>query len=1118
MKIKKLLINSFHKGKEKRELFYLLTLSFCLLAFVSASAQTGKVNIQLNNAPVKELFFAIEKQTPYHFSYRDIEIQEKARVTIFTRNEELKPLLIRELSKRGLTYRLSGNKIIIMPLETGKSPKKPVTVTGSIKDDNGEPLIGVTVMLMSNKSVGTISDYEGNFTLPNVPAGDKIFISYVGYKDQTVMVKTDGSIKVILKEDTQTLEEVVVVGYGTQKKINLTGAVESVDSETLENRPIKSATDALQGVVSGLTVTSGTGQPGEFSSFKIRGNTSVNSAGALVIIDGLPGDINLVNPQDIESISVLKDAASAAIYGARAAEGVILVTTRSGKSEKVRVEYSGNVSFNHPTRLPQSNTGLNHALLSNEAFKNAGLAVQFPEDAIAALKDPSISAIPKGNDWIYTDNMDWIGTMMDHSFQQTHNLTVSKAAKGLKYLFSIGWLDQNGMFSEYGPDNYDRINLRSNISLDIIQDKLTLDSKITYLQTNKLYHPQFSTWSIPYITFIQAGPNMPIYDPNGNYSRHRMQANPIQALQEGGEGKNKQQTIEGVFTLSYKPIKNLTLKAVGGANIKNRQVKEWRRQYGKYGPNGLISMGAGQAGPNKITQDARTTRYLTGQLLAEYKLKLHKHDLNILGGWSAEEEVYEKLEGIRTNIVGNELPALGLGSTDGWSNNAEDTEWALVSGFMRMNYAYADKYLFEANFRADASSRFSKTHRWGVFPSFSVGWRITEEEFMKNQKIFSNLKLRASWGQLGNQNGLGLYDHIPQYKVSGYYPFANELGQWASVEKLPSESRTWETVEMSNVAVDMGFLNNRLSVTAEYFIKRNKDMLVDIEMPSVIGIDVPTGNYGELEVKGWDFSIGWKDRAGELDYSVRFNLSDQKDKLVDYGVEYNGFTAGVNQKVQGYSLGSIFGYKTDGYFTSKEEVKNSAVINRSVVGVGDIKYIDKDKDGKISAPNDLEYLGTTTPRFVYGLSLNANWREWDLGVIFQGVGKRNFYLKQEIMAPFSVTWGNFSYEMHNDYWTPENPNAALPRHYAGSGHNYKTSDHWLQNAAYMRMKNLQLGYSFKKELLNKAGIERLRIYFSGENLFEFSRLNKNFDPELTDANGFVYPIMRNFSCGVNLTF
>lgn len=1058
---------------------------------------------------------AIEKQTSYHFSYRDIEIQDKEAVTVSSKDEEIKKLLVRELSQRNLTYRVSGNKIIVIPLK--QKNEKKITVKGTVKDTNGETLVGVTIRLQSDKTVGTISDFEGNFMIPNVFHGDKLLVSYVGYQDQTILAQDNILVNVVLKEDTQILEEVVVVGYGTQKKINLTGAVESVTSETLENRPIKSATDALQGTVSGLTVTSGTGQPGEFSSFKIRGNTSVNSAGALVIIDGLPGDINLVNPQDIESISVLKDAASAAIYGARAAEGVVLVTTRTGKSEKVKVEYSGNFSFNKPTRLPKSNTGLNHALLSNEAFKNAGLAVQFPEDAITALKDPSISAIAKGNDWIYTDNMDWISTMMDHSFQQTHNLTISKAAKGLKYLFSAGWLDQNGMFSEYGPDNYDRVNLRSNISLDIIQDKLMLDSKITYLQTNKLYHPQFGGWSIPYITFIQAGPNMPVYDPNGNYSRYRMQANPIQALREGGEGRNRQQTIEGVFTLSYKSVEGFTLKAVGGATIRNRQIKEWRRQYGKYGPNGLISMGAGQSGPNKISQESQTSRYLTGQLLAEYKLKLDKHDLNVLGGWSVEEQLYENLEGIRTNIVGNEVPALNLGDTEGWSNSADETEWALLSGFMRLNYAYADRYLFEANFRADASSRFSKKNRWGVFPSFSLGWRITEEEFMKQQKVFSNLKLRASWGQLGNQNGLGLYDHIAQYVVSGYYPFGNELGQWASVQKLPSEERTWETVEMFNVALDMGFLDNRLSVTAEYFIKRNKDMLVSIEMPSTIGIDVPTGNYGELEVKGWDFSIGWKDRIGELDYGVRFHISDQKDKLVDYGVEYKDFTAGVNKKMQGYSLGSIFGYRT-GYFISEDEVKNSAVINRSVVGVGDIKYIDKDGDGKISAPKDLEYLGTTNPRFVFGLNLNANWREWDFGAVFQGVGKRNFYLAQEIMAPFSVTWGNFSYEMHNDYWTPENPNAALPRHYAGSGHNYQISDHWLQNAAYLRMKNLQLGYSFKKELINKIGMERLRIYFSGENLFEFSKLNKNFDPELTSTSGYIYPIMRSFSCGVNLTF
>ena len=1106
-----------HKDKGNLCLFRPIALSLFMFASINTYAQTGKVSVNTKNAPLKEFFLNIEKQTSYRFSYRDADIKNKETITVAAQKEELKTLLMRELAQRGLTYKMSGNKIVIIPISKNQNKQK-ITVTGSVKDANGNPLIGVTVMSLTDKSTGGITNLDGEFAISGILANEQLLVSYIGYQSQVITAQNTTPISITLKEDTKTLEEVVVVGYGTQKKVNLTGAVESVGAETLENRPIRSATDALQGAVSGLTVQSGNGQPGSFASFKIRGNTSVNSGGALVIIDGLPGDINLVNPQDIESISVLKDAASAAIYGARAAEGVILVTTRSGKSEKVKVEYTGNVSFNTPSRLPKSNTGLNHALLANEAFNNAGLTIPFPENAIIALQDPSVSAIPKGNDWIYTDNTDWISLMMDHSFQQNHNLSISKSTTGIKYMFSVGWLDQDGMFSEYGPDNYDRINLRSNSTIDLIADKLTLDSKITYLQTNKLYHPSYGGWTIPYITMIQAGPNLPVYDPNGNYSRYRMQLNPIQALREGGEGKNKQQTIEGIFTLSYKPIKGLTLKAVGGATIKNRQIKEWRRQYGKYGPNGLISMGAGQSGPNKVSQESQTSRYYNGQLLAEYQLKYKKHDISILGGWSAEEQLYENLKGVRTNIIGNEVPALALGSTEGWSNNADETEWALLSGFMRANYAFADKYLLEANFRADASSRFSKKKRWGIFPSFSAGWRISEENFMKNQHVFSNLKLRASWGQLGNQNGLGLYDHIAQYTVSGYYPFANELGQWAAVQSLPSEDRTWETVEITNFAVDMGFLNNRLSVTAEYFIKRNKDMLINIEMPSVIGISVPTGNYGELEVKGWDLSVGWKDSFRDINYGVRFNLSDQKDKLVDYGVEFTNFTAGVGQRMEGYSLGSIFGYKTDGYFTSEEDVRNSAVINRSVTDVGDIKYLDLDGDNKISAPNDLAYLGSTTPRFVFGLNLNADWKGWDLNAMLQGVGKRNYYLSSEVMAPFATTWGNFSYEMHNDYWTPENPNASLPRHYAGSGHNYQISDHWLQNAAYIRMKNFQVGYSFPQEWVGKVGLQRVRLYFSGENLFEFSKLNKNFDPELTSVNGYDYPIMRSYSIGLNITF
>lgn len=1001
-----------------------------------------------------------------------------------------------------------------------------LTIRGTVTDKGlKEPITGASVSIEGTTN-GTITNIDGEFTL-NASAGDILRISFIGYEPQTVRIDGNQSnYQIFLSEDSQALEEVVVVGYGTQKKVNLTGSVETVKGDILENRPIRSVTDALQGTVAGLTVQSADGQPGNASTFQIRGATSINSAGALVIIDGMPGNIDRINPQDIESISVLKDAASAAIYGARAAEGVILVTTKKGSSDKIKIEYSGNFSYNTPTRIPKSTNAMEHANLSNTAFENAGLAVLFPQNAMDAIKDPNTIALPNGNDWIYTSDVDWISKMFDNQTQQNHNLTISRAADKVNYLISGNWLDQNGFFAEYGPDNFDLFNLRSNLDIVLIPEKMNLDSRISFSNSKKQYHPQFGAdaegkggWTIPYITFIQAGPNMPVYDPNGNYSRYRMQANPIQALQEGGKGDEKIQRLDGVFTLSYKPIKDLTLKAVGGATYITNFKKEWRREYGKYGPDGLRSMAAGQSGPNNIKQTNANSRYLTGQLLADYNLRIGKHEINALGGWSAEHQIYEDLQASRINIIGNELSSLKLGATEGWTNDVKEEEWALLSGFMRLNYAFASKYLFEFNFRTDGSSRFSAKHKWGFFPSASIGWRLTEEAFMKNQKTFSNLKLRASYGELGNQNGLGLYDHIPQYNIGGYYPFGNELAQWARMTNLPSETRTWETVTYTNIAADMGFLDNRLNVTAEYFIKKNKDMLVNIEIPSVIGINVPTGNYGELEVKGWDLSVSWQDQVNkDFSYSARFNLSDQKDVLVSYGNDFVDFVAGVNQKTQGYSLGAIFGYETDGYFTSQEEVDNSAVINRSVVGVGDIKYIDQDEDGKISAPNDLKYLGTTTPRFVFGLNLGATWKDFDISMLIQGVGKRNYYLSRHVMAPFQDTWGNYSYTFHTDYWTPENPNALLPRHYAGNGHNTHISDHWLQNGAYIRLKNLQIGYTLPKNITTKALLERVRVYVSADNLCEYTKLLKHFDPELTSIDGYMYPMTRKYSLGINVTF
>ena len=1043
----------------------------------------------------------------------------KQKVSVDVNEESVNDVLKKVLKNTDLTYNIEGINIILRRRSEKHSLQviqQVHKITGTVVDKAGLPVIGANVIVKGTTN-GTVTDVEGRFSL-EIPENAVLLVSYIGYVEREMQVGDESALSIILQEDTQALEEVVVVGYGTQKKINLTGAVESISSDVIEDRPIKSVADALQGTALGVTVTSAAGQPGEFSKIKIRGDASLNSDGALVLIDGMPGDLNQVNPQDIENISVLKDAASSAIYGARAAEGVILVTTKSGKSTKTRVEYSGNISFNTPTRIPESTTAAEHARLSNLAFTNAGLAPNFTEEAINAINNHSTVSIPKGNDWIYTADMDWIDLMMDRSFQQQHNLTVSRSQESLKYLFSAGWLDQDGMFSEYGPDNFDRFNLRSNVNLDIVKDKLNLDSRITFSRMDQRYHPKFGEWTIPYITFIQAGPNMPIYDTNGNYARYRMQANPIQALREGGEGKEFTNVVDGIFTLSYKPITDLTLKAVGGARFTSKEISEWRRAYGKYGPNGLVSMAAGQSGDNNLTLTKDNTRYFTGKLLAEYSKSLGSYDFKLLGGWSAEMEYYSMLSGKRLNIVGNELPALDLGATDGWSNDGDETHWALLSGFMRLNYAYASKYLFEANFRADGSSRFSSRNKWGIFPSFSIGWRITEEDFMKEQNLFSNLKLRASWGQLGNQNGLGLYDHIAQYVVDGYYPFKNELAQWAKLSQLPSETRSWETVEMKNIALEMGFLDNRLTVTGEYFHKRNKDMLVNIEVPSVIGIDVPTGNYGELVVKGWEVSIGWRDQIKDFNYFVSFNLADRKDKLVDYGVEYTGFTAGVDQKVQGYSIGSIFGFETDGYFQTSKEAQEAPAFNRAIQDAGDIRYIDQDGDGKISAPNDLVYLGTTQPRYEFSFHLGGSWKSIDFSALFQGVGKRNFYLDGEVFQPFRDSWSNYSYTYFSDYWTPENPNALLPRLYAGTKHNYQYSSHWLQNAAYIRLKNLQVGYTLNPEWTRKVKIEKLRVYFSGENMFEFSKMFRYFDPELNKVAGYMYPIMRNYSLGVNVVF
>lgn len=1089
---------------------------FCMMSSLAMSAQ---ISLTLENKSTRDVIREIERVSEYRFFYNEDLQGLDQKININASDANIQTVLNEIQRQTSIHYVIKENNQIVLSagvkLDKMQQVEDSRIIKGIILDATGIPVIGANVMVKGTTN-GTITDMDGKFSL-EVDKNAILVVSYIGYANQEIKVGNQTNLSIALKEDAEALDELVVVGYGTQKKVNLTGAVSSVTSEKLENRPIGNISEGIQGTMPGVTVTRTTGELGSNPTIRVRGFSSLNSGGALVIVDGVPGNMNNIAPNDIENISILKDASSSSIYGARAAEGVILITTKKGKeSDKIKIQYSNNFSLQTPTILPEPNSSYDGAVYANLAFTNAGGSPLYPEWMMEKFKDPSVTAIPYENnsDYYYVADFNWWDYFLKHSFQHTQNLSLSGGTKYHNYMLSGSWLDQNGYFSKWGPDNYDRMTVRVNLSNHIIPDKLILNTNMSLVNIDKDL-PSNGIGSLMQ-SIMQAGNSLPLYNPDGTYARYRMQQNTMQHLKEAGFDKNNTNRFEGRASLTWNVFQDLSLKALGGYNIQWDRRKLWQRAYYKYRPSGPSDLGFVNQ-PNKLTEESGYYKYYIAQFQADYNKQLGKHFLGILAGTSVEESTKQNLSTYRSNIIGNELPALGLGEAESARNSFSiSDDWGLVSAFARVNYNYDERYLFEANVRADGSSRFSDAHKWGVFPSFSVGWRITQEEFMSQQRLFSNLKLRASYGELGNQNGLGLYDHVPVYKVDGtLIPFPSGVQQQIYSGALPSEERTWETVASYNIGLEMGFLDNRLSLEGEYFRKTNKDMLINISLPSIIGIDVPTGNYGELLTKGWEVNIHWNDKveAIGLNYHVDFNIYDQTDKLTDLATSFAKPTAGV-QNIQGYPINSIFAYVADGYFQTQEEVDNWAFQNANT-GAGDIRYIDQNNDGKITS-DDVVYVGTTTPRFCYGLNLGAEWNNFDLSVFFQGVGKRNTYLNTAFSHPYQNTWDNYSFKDVLDYWTPENPDARFPRPHQG-GHNYLYSTHWIQDAAYFRLKNLQLGYTLPQNISSKFKLSNLRFYLSGENLWEHTSMMM-FDPETNDTATGIYPLNRSFSFGLSLTY
>lgn len=1108
----------------------------CSIAFAvgttKGAAQNAEIIINTDQVlSVKQVFQLINKQTDYKFIYRHDLIKSAPDINLTKGTIKTNELLDKCLAPINFTYEFTDKgtivvkrkPVIALPKDAKDSSDQAVQfqVSGIITDQDGQPLPGASIVEKGTTN-GTQTDFDGNFSIVVADENAVLVVSYMGFATKEILVKGQANISIVLEESAAGLDEVVLVGYGSQKRSNVAGAVSQIDGEALQNRPVTNVSEALQGQVPGVTVQATSGQPGANFNISVRGTSSLNSGGALVIIDGIPGVLNNINSNDIENISILKDGASASIYGARASEGVIIVTTKKGrKNQDMTIQYNGNASVKTPTIVPEQMSPLRSAIYGNLAASNAGQGALYPQYVLDALADPNVTAVVNNNntrDYFYTGDFDWTKHFYDRSFQQSHELSMRGGGERNTYSISLSWLDQNGYFSKFGPDNYDRYTIRTNMTNDLIPKKLFLTTNLSFTSSD---HLQSSLQDGLIQSVFQAGRNQELFDPNGNYTRYRLQQNTLQLLKEAGFDETIGNRFEGRIGLNWNVNSNFTLEGLVGYNVGWTKGTLFGRGYFKHNTTGGIADPNGIPSwlnqPNRVSLDNTYNRYYTGQLIARYAKSVDLHNFNFMIGTSVEEDYSESTSTQRLNILGNELPALSLGDQESSTNTWSAGEWGLLSYFGRFNYNFDDRYIFEATFRRDGSSRFSDANKWGLFPSTLLAWRISNEPFMQSQRVFSNIKLRASYGETGNQSGIGLYDHIPVYSVSnGGIPFPGGLGQQAWNPRLPSQERSWETVKSSDIGLDLGFLEQRLTAELGYYVKRNEDMLIPVEIPSIIGISVPTSNNGRLETKGYEILVNWQDYISSLGlkYHIGFNFSDQKDEIISLGQEFVNLASGV-RNIQGYPVNSIFGYRTDGLFQTTEEVSNSATLN-SNVAPGDIKYLDIDGDDAISQPKDVQYLGSLTPRKLYNINFGAEWKGFDLSVFFQGVGKRNYYLDANAVGPFMNNWDNWAFDELGDYWAPDNTDARFPRPYAG-GINYQVSDYWVQNASYIRLKNLQFGYSLPSQILAKIGFSNARIYFSGDNLWEKTDLIL-FDPEVSNQSGRSYPLNRSYSIGLNLTF
>lgn len=1020
---------------------------------------------------------------------------------------------------------------------------------GVVTDTTGETVIGASVVVKGTTN-GTITGLDGDFSLSGVTKGSILVVSFVGY--QNTEVKWNGQpLTIVLKEDTKVLDEVVVVGYGTQKKANLSGAVAAVDGKVLQDRPITNIGQGLQGVVPNLNITMNNGgAPGATSSFNIRGNTSLNGGSPLVLVDNVQMDANLVNPDDIESISVLKDAASASIYGARAAYGVILITTKKGKkSDKPTVSLSATGYWQSPALTFHNVNSMQYLTMMDEAYQNDGgsghyfksQVYQYAEDYFNGKYDSPVffDTAYDTYKYGYCGNTDWWDELYKTSFSQIYTANISGGNDRTTYYASVSMNDQGGILKA-GDDKYNKYNANVNISSNITK-WLNVSAKIAHTYTDEL-HPTGGTTAMNSTAYSglssysgmmkgDLSPLMPVKHPDGHYAGQGSYTNPVAIMEQGGNAQYKQNDLWMTGAVKITPIKGLVINADYTWNFYGKSSNQHVQNFYDYTAVPGTENYYPWTNPSSVTVTNNDDYYNAFNAFAEYTFSLkEKHNFKVMVGYNQENKHKKYHYAGRKNLIDSSNPSLNLAYGD-MAMNGSETHWSVNGFFARINYDYKGKYLLELNGRYDGSSKFPHGDRYAFFPSASVAWRVSEEKFWEPIRgWFDNFKLRASYGSLGNQaldeSSYGNFPYLATYGINTKYgALLNGTRPVAvSVPGLVSASFTWETVNQIDFGFDASFFGGRLNTSFDWYRRNTKDMLTAGQaLPAVLGTSVPQENAADMKTVGWEVSLEWNDRLSNgFGYHIKGVLSDYQASIT----KFSNPTKLLGTHYVGEKLNEIWGYVSNGLFQSDEDAKaaDQSYLSGGSWGAGDVKYEDLNNDGKIDIgkntlddSGDRKIIGNSTPRYSYGITAGFDYKGFDFEMFWQGIGKRDYWLGDSQFWGFTDEWCT-PLTSSLDYWTEDNRDAYFPRlhHYGVNGGNHQVSTRYLQNAAYLRLKNVVLGYTIPRSITEKVKISRLRVFVQGENLLTFTPLIDSYDPET--LNNMTYPINKKISVGLNLTF